>query len=114
MLSQSPARWALVLVTLIAASSCGFRHKKYDNPITQATDQPDKILFDKAIKDIEKGRYEIARITLNTLLNTYESSEFAAKAKLAVADAWYREGGTRGFSQAEAEYKDFKIGRAHV
>jgi outer membrane protein assembly factor BamD len=107
MLSQSSVRWAVAALALVTASSCGFRHKKYDNPITQATDQPDKILFDKAVKDIEKGRYEIARITLNTLLNTYESSEFGAKAKLAIADAWYREGGTRGLSQAEAEYKDF-------
>lgn len=107
MISQSSIRWGAAVLALVTASSCGFKHKKYDNPITQATDQPDKILFDKAVKDIEKGRYEIARITLNTLLNTYESSEFGAKAKLAVADAWYREGGTRGFSQAEAEYKDF-------
>ena len=30
------------------------------------------MLFDKAINDIEKGRYEIARLTLNTLINTYD------------------------------------------
>ena len=88
-------------------SSCAFKHKKYENPITADTEQPDKILFDKAIADMEKGRYEIARITLNTLINTYDSSEYLAKAKLAVADAWYREGGARGRAQAEAEYKDF-------
>lgn len=96
-----------VLLILLATASCSYKHKKYENPITQDTDQPDKILFDKAVKDIEKGRYEIARITLNTLLNTYESSEYAAKAKLAIADAWYREGGVRGYTQAEAEYTDF-------
>ena len=94
-------------VVLLTVSACGFKHRKYDNPITSATEQPDKILFDKAIKDLEKGRYEIARITLNTLINTYEASEFLAKSKLAIADAWYREGGLRGYSQAEAEYKDF-------
>src|SRR6187399_1642326 len=106
--SHKLIRWALAAV--IAAtmlSGCGFRRKKYENPIGKDTEQPDKILFDKAIKDIEKGRYEIARLTLNTLLNTYESSEYAAKAKLAIADAWYREGGSRGYSQAEAEYTDF-------
>jgi len=107
MFSKSSVKFGAAVLALAAASSCGFKHKKFENPIVADTDQPDKILFDKAVKDIEKGRYEIARITLNTLLNTYESSEFAAKAKLAVADAWYREGGTRGFSQAEAEYKDF-------
>ncbi len=107
MFSNSSIRLGAALLALTAASSCGFKHKKFENPIVADTEQPDKILFDKAVKDIEKGRYEIARITLNTLLNTYESSEFSAKAKLAVADAWYREGGTRGYSQAEAEYKDF-------
>jgi len=81
--------------------------KKYDTPITKDTLQPDKILFDRAIKDIEHGNYEVARLTLNTLINTYDTSEFLAKAKLAIADSWYREGGAHGLSQAEAEYKDF-------
>jgi outer membrane protein assembly factor BamD len=84
-----------------------FRHKKYDTPITKDTLQPDKVLFDRAIKDIEHGNYEVARLTLNTLINTYDTSEYLAKAKLAVADSWYREGGAHGLSQAEAEYKDF-------
>lgn len=88
-------------------TSCGFRAKKYDDPITKDTKQPDKVLFDKAVNDIEHGRYEIARITLNTLINTYDQSEFLAKAKLAIADSWYREGGGANLAQAEAEYKDF-------
>src|SRR6059036_1784531 len=86
---------------------CGCRHKKYENPITKDTQQPDKVLFDKAIGDIEHGRYEVARLTLNTMINTYDTSEYLAKAKLAIADSWYREGGAHGFAQAEAEYKDF-------
>ena len=77
---------SLTIAAALAVSSCGFKHKKYENPITAQTQQPDKVLFDKAIKDIEKGRYEIARITLNTLINTYESSEFLAKSQLAIAD----------------------------
>jgi outer membrane protein assembly factor BamD len=84
-----------------------FKKKKYETPITKETLQPDKVLFDRAIKDIEHGNYETARLTLNTLINTYDSSEFLAKAKLAIADSWYREGGAHGFAQAEAEYKDF-------
>lgn len=88
-------------------TSCGFKRKKYDDPITKDTKQPDKVLFDRAIDDIEHGRYEIARITLNTLINTYDQSEFLAKAKLAIADSWFREGGAASLAQAEAEYKDF-------
>jgi outer membrane protein assembly factor BamD len=98
----------LVLMMLAGLlTSCGFRAKKYDDPITKDTKQPDKVLFDRSISDIEHGRFEIARITLNTLINTYDQSEFLAKAKLAIADSWYREGGAAGLAQAEAEYKDF-------
>src|SRR5678815_551714 len=95
------------LAAVILTGGCGFHRKKYENPITKDTEQPDKVLFDKSIADIEKGRYEIARLTLQTLINTYDTSEFLAKAKLAIADSWFREGGSHGLAQAEAEYKDF-------
>jgi len=99
----------LILLAAVASllSSCGFRRHKYADPITKNTQQPDKVLFDKAINDIEHSRYEVARLTLQTLINTYDTSEFLAKAKLAIADSWYREGGAHGLAQAEAEYKDF-------
>jgi outer membrane protein assembly factor BamD len=103
--------WVIRLLAVIAVlgvvASGGIRRKKYENPITKDTQQPDKVLYDKAVNDIEHGRYEVARITLNTLINTYDTSEFLAKAKLAIADSWYREGGSHGLAQAEAEYKDF-------
>lgn len=99
--------WLTILVLIAALLVSGCRRRRYENPITKDTEQPDKVLFDKAIADIERGRYEIARLTLQTLINTYETSEFLAKAKLAIADSWYREGGSRGLAQAEAEYKDF-------
>ena len=98
---------ALLAVAALLAVGCG--RKKYDNPITKDTLQPDKVLFDKAIADMEKGRYEVARITLNTLINTYDSSEYLAKAKLAIADSWFREGTTSALLQAEVEYKDFQL-----
>jgi outer membrane protein assembly factor BamD len=100
-------RLIVVIAVLALLSSCGFKRKKYENPIAKDTQQPDKVLYDKAVNDIEHGRYEVARITLNTLMNTYDTSEFMAKAKLAIADSWYREGGAHGLAQAEAEYKDF-------
>src|SRR5215471_4779193 len=97
----------LVLLAVVLSSSACFRKKKYENPITKDTQQPDKVLFDKAIADIERSRFEVARLTLNTLMNTYDTSEYLAKAKLAIADSWYREAGAHGLAQAEAEYKDF-------
>ncbi len=100
-------RQSLVLVFLCLALLSGCRKRKYENPITKDTQQPDKVLFDKSVADIERGRYEVARLTLQTLINTYDTSEYLAKAKLAIADSWFREGGSNGLAQAEAEYKDF-------
>jgi outer membrane protein assembly factor BamD len=88
-------------------TGCGFRRQKYENPITKDTQQPDKVLYDKAVNDVEKQRYSIARMTLQTLISTYDSSEYLAKAKLLIAESWYREAGGNGLAQAEAEYKDF-------
>src|SRR5437016_14481464 len=99
----------LLVLTLIAGmlTSCGFRRKKYENPITKDTKQPDKVLFDRAIDDIEHGRYEVARITLNTLIKTYDQSEYLAKPKLAIANSWYREVGGVGLAEADVVYKDY-------
>ncbi len=98
---------AVVLAVAVLLGGCSIRRKKFSNPITKDTQQPDKVLFDKAINDIEHSRFEIARLLLQNLINTYDSSEFLAKAKLAIAEAWFREGGSHGLAQAEAEYKDF-------
>lgn len=97
----------VVALFAVLLSSCGIKKKKYENPITKDTQQPDKVLFDKAVNDIEHSRFEVARLLLQNLINTYDTSEYLAKAKLAIADAWFREGGAHGLAQAEAEYKDF-------
>jgi outer membrane protein assembly factor BamD len=97
---------ALLAAALLVLGGCA-RRKKYENPIQTNSQQPDKILFDRAIADIERSRFEVARLTLQTLINTYPDSEYIAKSKLAIADSWYRQGGSHALAQAEAEYKDF-------
>jgi outer membrane protein assembly factor BamD len=74
---------------------------------TAGNAQPDKILYDRALNDYQHGRYTEARLSLQTLINSYPDSEYLAKAKLAVADSYYKEGGVEGLTQAVAEYKDF-------
>ena len=96
--------WYGMVPVLLLTAGCSH---KYENPITKDTQQPDKVLFDTSIDDIEHGRYERARLTLQTMMNTYDQSEYLAKAKLAVADSWKREGGAHGMAEAEAQYKDF-------
>jgi outer membrane protein assembly factor BamD len=79
-----------------------------DDPLAgRASKQPDKELFDKAMVAMKKGKFDVARLDLQTLLNTYPESEYQMRAKLAVGDSWFKEGGTAALTQAEAEYKDF-------
>src|SRR6202046_629970 len=76
-------------------------------PAADASAEPDKVLYDRAQADLKAGRYTEGRLALQTLINTYPDSEFLAKAKLAVADSYYKEGGTSSTMQAISEYKDF-------
>jgi outer membrane protein assembly factor BamD len=68
---------------------------------------PDKALYDKAVEQTRKGHYDVARLDLQTLLNTYPDSQYQMRAKLAIGDSWYREGGSAALTQAEQEYNDF-------
>ena len=95
-----------VLLALTAACT----NKKSVNPLANVgSKQPDKVLFDKAMEAMRHNRFDVARLTLQTLINTYPDSEYIARAKLAVGDSWYAEGGTAALAQAEQEYSDFKI-----
>src|SRR4051794_3441284 len=106
----------IVLLVILGASvaSAGInpfakkKSKKDNNPIAGIdSKQPDKVLFDRAMDALKKNRFDVARVTLQTLINTYPDSEYVARAKLAIGDAWYKEGGSTGLAQAEIEYKDF-------
>jgi outer membrane protein assembly factor BamD len=98
---------AFLVTLLLITSACN--NKKATNPLANVgSKQPDKVLFDKAMDAMKHNRFDVARMTLQTLINTYPDSEFIARAKLAVGDSWYAEGGTASLAQAEQEYRDFE------
>jgi len=98
-----------VLGTLLAfTAAC--TNKKAVNPLAGVgSKQPDKVLFDKAMDAMHHNKFDVARLTLQTLINTYPDSEYIARGKLAECDSWYAEGGTAALSQAEQCYGDFKV-----
>src|SRR3981081_2203747 len=93
------------------ASDAQLLHKKRKkvNKATSADNsaEPDKVLYNRALEDIRRGRQEVGRLGLQTLINTYPDSEFLAKAKLGIGDSYYKEGGMAGLKQSIVEYKDF-------
>ena len=97
----------LLSAGLVLTTAC--TNKKVSNPIANVdSKQPDKVLFDRAMDAMKHNRFDVARLTLQTMINTYPDSEFVARAKLAIADSWYAEGGSASLAQAEIEYKDFE------
>jgi outer membrane protein assembly factor BamD len=98
------------MLGMLLVITIGCSNKKSVNPLANlGSKQPDKVLFDKAMDAMRHNRFDVARLTLQTLINTYPDSEFIARAKLAVGDSWYAEGGTAALAQAEQEYSDFEI-----
>jgi outer membrane protein assembly factor BamD len=97
--------WILLLAATLL-SGC-LSKKKAAPPVTDSSAAPDKLLYAKATSDIKRGHYTVGRLSLQTLINSYPDSEYLAKAKLAIADSYYKEGGTAGLKQSILEYKDF-------
>ena len=114
-LSAAKLAGGLLTVCLLGAATCNaqfiFHKKKRLNKSTSADNnaQPDKILYDRAMDDIKHGRQDAGRLNMQTLINTYPDSEYLAKAKLAIADSYYKEGGTANLALAVSAYKDFEV-----
>jgi outer membrane protein assembly factor BamD (BamD/ComL family) len=70
---------------------------------SKSSAQPDKVLYDHGLVEIQKKRFESARLLLQTLINTYGSSEYLPKADLALAESWFKEGGARGLDRAQEQ-----------
>ena len=101
--------FTVVVLALLLALTVACTNKKAVNPLADVgSKQPDKVLFDRAMDAMKHNHFDVARMTLQTLINTYPDSEFVARAKLGVADSWYDEGGTTAWAQAEIQYKDFR------
>jgi outer membrane protein assembly factor BamD len=101
-------RLQVVILLVVLALSVACTNKKVSNPLADVgSKQPDKVLFDRAMDAMKHNRFEVSRLTLQTLINTYPDSEYIARAKLSLADSWYAEGGSGALAQAESEYKDF-------
>ncbi len=83
------------------------KEAKYNPLIGKDSQLPDKQLYDKAMAQIASGHYDIGRLDMQALLDTYPDSQYMMRAKLAIADAWYKEGGSAAYTEAEQEYRDF-------
>ncbi len=94
-------------MALGAALLAGCHSRKNARIAPGTSAEPDKVLYAKATEDLKHGRYTTGRLALQTLINAYPDSEYLAKAKLAIGDSYFKEGGVSGLKQSIVEYKDF-------
>jgi len=104
LLKQGTKLFVLVLAGLLL-SSCGQKSAG----LQEAAIAPDTMLFENGMKFLEKHQYIKARLSFQTLINTYPDSEHTPASFLGIGESFYHEGGTTSLLQAEAQYKDFII-----
>ena len=102
------SRTLIVVLAAALAWTTACTNKKVNNPLAKVdSKQPDVVLFNRGMDAMKHNHFDVARLDMQTLINTYPDSEYIARAKLALADSWYAEGGSAANAQAEQEYKDF-------
>ena len=94
------------LSILILMSACGKSKEKVRNDNVAAPGR-DKELYEEASEALRKGRYDESRLKYNVVVSTYPDSEYLSLSKLAIADAFYLEGGSSNLEQAIVQYRDF-------
>src|SRR5215831_871092 len=103
-------KFSLVFALFFLLISCHGKklETKVDTKIPPSPlNEPDKGLFEKAMKDLQKSRFTVAPLRLQKKINTYPDSEYLPQAKYALAESFYREQTTASQGQAEAEFKDY-------
>ena len=104
LMKQGTQLFVLALAGLLL-SSCGQKSAG----LQEAAVAPDTMLFENGMKFLEKNQYIKARLSFQTLINTYPDSEHTPASFLGIGESYYHEGGTTSLLQAEAQYKDFII-----
>src|SRR5437762_11497676 len=96
-------KFFLVLPLFLFLLSCG--KKVATNAPASNLEEPDRVLFERAMHDLETNKFIVSRLSLQTLINTYPDSEFMPQAKYAPAASVYRETSNSSMDQANAESK---------
>jgi outer membrane assembly lipoprotein YfiO len=102
---KSMVRSVFLCVVLIYSWGCVQKTAKLQKSVVP----PDKTLFETGEDYLQKGQYIKSRLAFQTLMNTYQDSDLAPDALMAIGDSYYDEGGTEGLLQAEDSYKNFIV-----
>jgi outer membrane protein assembly factor BamD len=97
----------LALALSLAFTACGGKPKSKITFEDAKGPGRDAELMHDGFDALRKGNFDQGRILLNTMINTYTDSPLIKMAKLAIADSYYLQGGSKSLAQAEVEYRDW-------
>jgi outer membrane protein assembly factor BamD len=97
--------FALALV--VFSGRCASGGKKPDKITQELLSTPKQTLFEKGKGLIEKKKYDLGRKYLTFIFETYPNDPLGRESLLMVADAFYRQGGTTGYTEARFRYRDY-------
>jgi outer membrane protein assembly factor BamD len=102
-------RWtaggAAALAILLVSACSGT--KKPDAITQELLSKPKEQLFEKGKGLIEKKKYEQGRKYLTFVFETYPNDPLGRDALLMVADSFFKQGGTTGYTEARFRYRDY-------
>jgi outer membrane assembly lipoprotein YfiO len=98
-------RYLLFCLIFLGSWGCAPKSAKLQKSVVP----PDKTLYETGSDYLKKSQYIKARLTFQTLINTYPDSDMAAESYFAIADSYYDEGGTENLLNAEEQYKNYIV-----
>ncbi len=98
----------LVAALMVAGGGCASKGQKKPDKITQELlTQPKEVLFEKGKALIAKKKWEDGRKYLNHVFETYPNEAMGREALLLVADSYFNQKSTTGYTEARYRYRDY-------
>jgi outer membrane protein assembly factor BamD len=95
---------ALLLLGAIVAAGCA-KEKEVD--LAAFSGRSDRLVWDAGQQALKKKDWLTAREQFRRIVDGFPNSEYAAQARIALGDTYYREGGTANLILAISEYRQF-------
>jgi outer membrane protein assembly factor BamD len=106
--SVSALAIALVAGAALLAPGCASKGPKKPDKITQELlTQPKEVLFEKGKDLLARKKYEEARKYLNHVFETYPNETMGRESLLLVADSYFAQKSTTGYTEARYRYRDY-------
>lgn len=97
-------RRVLLLAGVLAMAGCA-REKEVD--LAAFSGRSDRLVWDAGQQALKKKDWLTAREHFRRIVDGFPNSEYAAQARIALGDTYFREGGTANLILAISEYRQF-------